>query len=94
LIFFLFSRVYNPGKLHHYGLDFKSINDSQLVFTYQSSVYAGRPKGEPDEHYIQGVQVGYIVICPPVPYRNMFFNVQFLGLAFLSLGLYKFLKSA
>jgi hypothetical protein len=49
-------RVFNPGKLHHYGLDFKSINDSELVFTYQTAVYAGRPKGPPDEHYVQGVQ--------------------------------------
>jgi hypothetical protein len=58
--FFFLWRVFNPGKLHHYGLDFKSINDSELVFTYQSAVYAGRPKGPPDEHYVQGVQVSIL----------------------------------
>jgi hypothetical protein len=55
--------VFNPGKLHHYGLDFKSVNDAELVFTYQTAVYAGRPKGEPDEHYVQGVQVSLVCFC-------------------------------
>jgi hypothetical protein len=38
----------------------QSVNDAKLVYTYQSSVYAGKPVGEPTEFYVQGVQVRLI----------------------------------
>lgn len=51
--FFLF-RQYNPHKPAKYGILFKSVNGATIPYTFASDVYAGKPKGEPSEHYVKG----------------------------------------
>jgi hypothetical protein len=53
VLLFLFQAKYRQclGKKNKYGLDFKAVSDSEKPYTYQSIIYAGKPKGKPSEHY-------------------------------------------
>ena len=48
-------RQYNPSKPARYGILLKSINAAQIPYTFLSTVYAGRPVGEPGPYYIKGI---------------------------------------
>ena len=56
-------RQYNPDKPAKHGMLFKSINSATYPCTYQSHVYCGKPKGEPNEFYISGTEnyIQYLV---------------------------------
>ena len=56
-------RQYNPDKPAKYGMLFKSINSATYPYTYQSYVYCGKPKGEPNEFYISRTEnyIQYLV---------------------------------
>ena len=56
-------RLYNPDKPANYGMLFKSINSATYPYNYQSHVYFGKPKGEPNEFYISGTEnyIQYLV---------------------------------
>ena len=45
-------RQYNKNKPAKYGLLFCSINSAEIPYTYSSTLYAGKPPGEPNEHYL------------------------------------------
>ena len=45
-------RQYNKNKPANYGLLFRSINSAEMPYTYSSTLYAGKPPGEPNEHYL------------------------------------------
>ena len=47
---------YNPDKPAKYCMLFKSLNDARLTYTYQSLVYAGKPKKEPSPFFISRTQ--------------------------------------
>ena len=49
-------RQYNKSKPAKYGLLFRSINSAEMPYTYNSIMYAGKPIGEPDPHYISGTE--------------------------------------
>ena len=56
-------KQYNPMKPAKYGLLFKSLNGARYPYTFTSSVYAGKPKGDPSPYYISGIDnhVQYLV---------------------------------
>ena len=45
-------RQYNKNKPATYGLLFCSINSAEMPYTYSSTLYAGKPPGDPNEHYL------------------------------------------
>ena len=57
------NRQYNSDKPAKYGMLFKSINSATYPYTYQSHIYCGKPKGEPNEFYISGTEnyIQYLV---------------------------------
>lgn len=56
-------RQYNKSKPAKYGLLFRSINSAEMPYTYSAVLYAGKPPGQPGEHYITGTDdiVKYLV---------------------------------
>ena len=56
-------RQYNPNKPAKYGLLFKSINDARFPFTYQATVYAGKPESGNGPYYIDKTEnyIKYLV---------------------------------
>ena len=56
-------RQYNPDKPAKYGVLFKSLNDAQHSYTYQSLVYAGKPKKQPAPFYVSGTQNVHLGAC-------------------------------
>ena len=48
-------KQYNPSKPHKYGILFKSINAVEYPFTFRTSVYSGKPLGEPGPFYTPGI---------------------------------------
>ena len=49
-------RQYNRNKPAKYGLLFRSVNATTYPYTYVTTVYAGRPVGEPGPHYVTGLE--------------------------------------
>ena len=49
-------RQYNRNKPAKYGLLFRSVNATTFPYTYVSTVYAGRPVGEPGPYYVTGLE--------------------------------------
>ena len=47
-------KQYNPNKPARYGVLFKSVNASLIPYTFVAAVYAGKPVGQPTQHYIKG----------------------------------------
>ena len=45
---------YKPSKTARYGILLKAINDSQIPYTFLSTVYAGGLVGEPGPNYTKG----------------------------------------
>ena len=70
-------RQYNPNKPAKYGLLFKSINDARFPYTYQSTIYSGKPEQGNGPHYIEGTEnhVKYLVSelekAVPIEGRNI-----------------------
>ena len=56
-------RQYNPNKPAKYGLLFKFINDARFPFTYQATVYAGKPESGNGPYYIDKTEnyIKYLV---------------------------------
>ena len=56
-------KQYNNNKPQKYGILFKSINSVRYPFTFRTSVYSGKPIGNPGPHYITGITpiVQYLV---------------------------------
>ena len=56
-------RQYNPNKPHRYGLLVKSLNDAELLFTYKTVPYAGKPETGDGPYYIDSTEnyVKYLV---------------------------------
>ena len=48
-------KQYNSSKPQKYGLLFKSVNAVRYPFTFRTSVYSGKPEGDPGPFYITGV---------------------------------------
>jgi hypothetical protein len=42
------------SKPWKYGILYRSLNDATVAYTYQVHACAGKPAGEPTEHYVQG----------------------------------------
>ena len=51
-------KQYNSSKPQKYGLLFKSVNAVKYPFTFRTSVYSGKPIGEPGPYYISGIMPG------------------------------------
>ena len=49
-------KQYNPNKPAKYGLLFKSINSVTYAYTHCIIPYCGKPKEEPAEYYVKGVE--------------------------------------
>ncbi len=47
-------RIYIKGKPWKFGILYRSLNDSEVPYTYQVHVCAGKPAGEPTEDYVKG----------------------------------------
>ena len=45
-------RQYNKNKPAKYGLLFCSINSAEMPYIYSSTLYPGKPPGEPNKHYL------------------------------------------
>ena len=45
-------RQYNKNKSAKYGLLFCSINSAEMPYIYSSTLYPGKPPGEPNKHYL------------------------------------------
>ena len=43
---------YNKNKPAKCGLLFRGINSAEMPYTYLSTLYAGKPPGESNEHYL------------------------------------------
>ena len=48
-------KQYNSSKPQKYGLLFKSVNAVRYPFTFRTSVYSGKPEGDPGPFYITGI---------------------------------------
>ena len=48
-------KQYNSSKPQKYGLLFKSVNAVSYPFTFRTSVYSGKPTGNPGPYYITGI---------------------------------------
>ena len=48
-------KQYNGNKPQKYGLLFKSINSINYPFTFRTSVYSGKPIGEPNGYFVTGI---------------------------------------
>ena len=46
-------RQYNKDKPAKYELLFRSINSAEVLYTYTSVIYAGKPIDKPGPYYIQ-----------------------------------------
>jgi hypothetical protein len=55
-------RIFMGNKPWKYGILYRSLNDALVAYTYQVHVCAGKPAGEPTEHYVQGAAMT-IVKC-------------------------------
>ena len=47
-------KVYNKGKPQKYGVNFKSVNDTDFPYTYVSHMYVTPPVDTPNQYYISG----------------------------------------
>ena len=56
-------RQYNPKQPYHYGILFKSLNDTRYPYTYKSVPYASKPKSGQRPYYIKSTidYVKYVV---------------------------------
>jgi hypothetical protein len=63
------------------------VGDCRLTYTYQSTIYAGKPVGKPSEHYRKGVQDNVVKLLAnlgalqDISGRNITFD-RFVGLGF------------
>ncbi len=55
-------RMYIGSKPWKYGILYRSLNDAEVAYTYQVHACAGKPAGEPTEHYVQGAAMT-IITC-------------------------------
>lgn len=56
-------RQFNKNKPAKYGLLYKSLNSVRYPYTFVTHIYSGKPKDEPNEHYVCGTEntVHYLV---------------------------------
>jgi hypothetical protein len=55
-------RIFMGSKPWKYGILYRSLNDAEVAYTYQVHACAGKPAGEPTEHYVQGAAMT-IITC-------------------------------
>jgi hypothetical protein len=53
-------RMYIKSKPWKFGILYRCLNDSEVAYTYQILPCAGKPEGEPTEHYVKGATVSVL----------------------------------